>query len=127
MDGNGIARMYEDHACWLQVQINSLGRELRAQGEQVESLRRENAALRAENAKLKRRLEEPTGNPAPPAREIPPVLKPNVADGPRRKPGRPAGHQAAWRPRPKKVDAEQEVALAKSVAEVRRSADDIPS
>lgn len=95
MDGDGIARMYENHAHWLQVEVNSLREQLTAQADQIESLRRDNAALGTQNVKLKRRIDQLTGRGSRSVREIPALVKPNVADGPRRKPGRPAGHEAA--------------------------------
>ena len=58
-------------------------------------------------------IDELTHNGSPWVREIPAFVKPNVADGPRRKPGRPAGHKAALRRRPNQIDAKQEVALPK--------------
>jgi transposase len=38
-------------------------------------------------------------------------VKPNVPEKVRRKPGRPVGHEAALRPRPRKIDVHQDVAL----------------
>ncbi len=63
MDGNpnAIARMHERHAYFLQVENNTLHRELSAKYEELLSLRNENAALKAENAKLTRRVQELTG------------------------------------------------------------------
>lgn len=113
MDGDSIARMHENHAHWLQVEVNSLRRELTGQSEEIESLRQDNAALRAQNIKLKQRIDELTGQASSSVREIPAFVKPNVPDSPRRRRGRPAGHKAAWRPRPNKIDVRQEVALPK--------------
>ena len=111
MDGDNITRMYKDHAHWLQVEINALGRQLSDQCEQIESLQKDNASLRSENSKLKQRVAELTGKPVPPAREVPAFVKPNVPDRPRRKPGRRKGHKAALRRHPRKIDVKQEVAL----------------
>ena len=63
MDGDPVAmgRMYEQHAHFLQIELNTLHRDLSARYEQNLALRNENAALKAENAKLKRRIEDLTG------------------------------------------------------------------
>jgi transposase len=75
-------------------------------------LREENVALKSENAKLKQRLAELTGKTSvEPERELPAIVKANVVDGPRRRPGRKPGHPAALRARPRTIDVKQEVAL----------------
>ena len=112
-DSDSIARMYKDRAHWLQVEINTLHRQSGDLWEQVESLRKDKTSLRSENTKLTQRIAELTGKASPPAREPPAFVKPNVADRPRRKPGRAAGHAAALRRRPSKIDVKQDVALPK--------------
>ena len=114
MDGNAvsIARMHERHAHFLQVENNTLHRDLSAKYEELLSLRQENAALRSENAKLKKRIGELTGkSSAETKRDVPAFVKANVADRPRRRPGRKKGHPAALRPRPQAIDAKQDVPL----------------
>ncbi len=81
--------------------------EIKALLAELKQLREENAKLRAENAELKARQERteamlleaqraPKRQAAPFRREEPkPEKKP---------PGRPKGHQAAWRPQPEQVD-----------------------
>lgn len=105
--------MHENHAHWLQVGLNSLREQFCAQSEEIKSLRQDNAALRAQNLKLKQRIDELTGKASSSVQETPAFVKPNVPDGPRRKRGRPAGHEASRRPRPNKIDVKQEVALPK--------------
>jgi transposase len=114
MDGDpvAIARMHERHAHFLQLELNTLRQELSDHEEELLSLRQETTALKTENAKLKRRLQELTSKSASrPKREPPAFVKANVADGPRRRPGRKQGHPAALRPRPRKIDVKQEVPL----------------
>lgn len=114
MDGDAvtIARMHERHAHFLQLENNTLHRDLSAKYKEVLSLRQENTALKSENAKLKKRLEEVTGKSvAKPEQEVPAFVKANVADRPRRGPGRKKGHAAALRPRPRKIDVKQDVPL----------------
>ena len=114
MDGDpvAIARMHERHAHFLQLEINALHRELSAKSEEALSLRQENAALKSQNAKLQQRIEELTGkSSAKPERELPAFVKANVADRPRRRPGRKQGHPAALRPRPRRIDVKQDVPL----------------
>lgn len=114
MDGDpaAIARMYERHADFLQIEVNTLRRDLSGRYRDNLALRKENAALKAENAKLKRRIADLTGKSSiREEREPPSFVKPNVPDRPRRKPGREKGHPAALRPRPKKIDVHQEVSL----------------
>jgi regulator of replication initiation timing/transposase-like protein len=115
MDGDprAIARMYERHAHFLQIQCNTLGRQLSLLHGDLSVLRKENAALRKENVLLKRRVAELTraSNNHPAPTKPPPFVKPAVPDRMRKKPGRRRGHQAALRPRPKKVDIHREISL----------------
>lgn len=116
MDGDpvAIARMYERHAHFLQLENHTLHEQLSARYADNEALRKENLALKAENATLQQRVAELTGRPSAPApaeRVLPSFVKANVPAVPRRKPGRKAGHPAALRPRPRKIDAHQEVTL----------------
>jgi hypothetical protein len=111
---DGITRMYQEHAHWLQLEINNLRREFCKRGRQIESLQQENAQLRAENARLKQQVEELTlPTRSVPEAQVPAFIKPAVARRRRRKPGRPAGHEAALRPLPVRIDERQEVALPK--------------
>ena len=115
MDGDpvAIARMYKQHAHFLQLEINTLHEHLSIRAEETLSLRQENTALRAENAKFKQRIEELTGKSSTkPEQELPAFVKANVADRPRRRPGRKKGHPAALRPPPRKIDVKQDVPLA---------------
>lgn len=98
MDGDpvAIARMYKQHAHFLQLELNTLHRELSAKYEETLSLGQENATLKSENAKFQQRIKELTGKlSGKPARELPAFVKANVADRPRRRPGRKQGHPAA--------------------------------
>ncbi len=114
-DATAIARMYERHAHFLQIENNTLHRELSEKYEETLALREENGALKAENSKLKRRIAELTDHRSSAGhdreRELPAFIQANVPDGPRRRPGRPAGHAAALRPRPKQIDVRLDVAL----------------
>ncbi len=110
-DHAAIARMYKDHAHFLQVENNTLHRLFGDAEERNRCLEEENTALRSENARLKQRMAELTGEATPPSRELPEFVKPNVRKKPRRKPGRSEGHPAALRPVPKKINVRQDVAL----------------
>ncbi len=116
IDARAIARMHEQHAHWLQVENNTLHRELSQRYAEAVEFRKEIAALRKENAQLKQRIKELT-RAAAPARDAPAVppafVKPNTPDQPRKKPGRRVGHKPALRPRPRKIDIHQEVTLPK--------------
>ena len=104
--------MYERHAHFLQLEVNALHEELSAKYAEATALQQENAGLRAENARLQQRIEEMTRKSSlKPERELPAFIKANVADGPRRRPGRKQGHPAALRPLPGKTDVKQEVPL----------------
>ncbi len=113
MDGTCTTRMDKGHAYWLQLDLNAARRQLTSCYNEVTSLRKVNASLLAENAKLTRRIAGLTGQPSPPTPEIPSFVKPNTVARPRRKPGRPKGHEAALRPLPKKIDLKQDVPLPK--------------
>ena len=61
--------------------------------------------LEEENERLRKRLEEQAPPPPPsPPPSPPPFVKPNKPAGRRRRPGRKAGHEAALRPPPGKID-----------------------
>src|SRR5262249_10314618 len=117
MDGDprAIARMYERHAHFLQLQCNGLREELSRQDDDIAELRSENGKLRKENALLKRRVEELTRVATPKSKDAParppPFVKPAVPDRKRKKPGRRRGHKASLRPRPRKVDIHREISL----------------
>jgi transposase len=64
--------------------------------------------LEQENERLRKRLEEQA--PPPPA-SPPPFVKPDKPAGRRRRPGRKAGHEAALRPPPEKIDRHVDVPL----------------
>jgi hypothetical protein len=116
MDGDpvAIARMYEERAHWLQLDVNALGRQLSAFAQENAALRNDNARLRAENARFQRRIQELTAAPSSePEAPLPAFVKANVPERPRRKPGRQPGHAAALRPRPGQIDTHQEVTLPK--------------
>lgn len=114
MDGaakTGINR--RDHVYWLYKDLNAARAQLSRCYEEILSLRRDYASLQAENAKLKQRIADLTKASPPPAREIPPFVKPNIENHAKRKRGRPQGHEASLRPQPKKIDVKQNVALPK--------------
>src|SRR5438477_4049168 len=118
MDGDphAIARMYERHAHFLQIECNTLREELSRQDVDIAALRSENGKLRKENALLKRRVEELTRIAARKSKDAPakppPFVKPAVPDGKRKKPGRRRGHRPDLRPRPRKADIHKHVSLS---------------
>jgi hypothetical protein len=115
MDGDpvAIARMYERHAHFLQLEINGLRREHSARYTELLALRKRVGDLEAENTTLKRRIQELTGRSGQEVAvvEPPSFVKPNVPEKVRRKPGRRQGHPAALRPLPRKINVRQDVAL----------------
>lgn len=115
MDGDpvAIARMYKEHAHWLQLDVNASHARVSALVIERDALREERDALRKENAALKQRIRELTGVPPSCERpqEVPAFVKPNVPEKVRRKAGRQKGHPAALRPGPEKIDVRQEVPL----------------
>ncbi len=110
-DGKAMARMHERRAHVLQIENNALHRQVAEFAGKALALRKANERLLAENTRLKRRLADLTHSS--PAGRVPPpaFVKPNVPERPGRKPGRPAGHEAALRPRPGKIDVRQEISL----------------
>src|SRR5262249_24468942 len=99
MDGDprAIARMYERHAHFLQIECNTLGEQISLLEDDLSVLRTENAALHKENALLKRRVEELTRVATPKSKDTPAkppaFVKPAVPDRKRKKPGRRRGHK----------------------------------
>ena len=83
----------------LEARVGGLEYELRVRDIRIEELTKENALLR-------QRLEEQAPPPPPP-----PWVKPSVPPGRRKRPGRKAGHAAALRPPPKKIDKRVKVPL----------------
>lgn len=74
----------------------------------IDRLEKRVAKLEAENAQLKQRVADLTPAEGKPG----PFVKLNVPAGKRRRrPGRPAGHEAALRPPPDRIDEEVEVLL----------------
>jgi len=71
--------------------------------QRVEKLTRQNAVLKQRVADLTVQLKQKPG-PVPP-----PFVKPNVPPGRRKKPGRAAGHAAALRPMPARIDVHQAI------------------
>ena len=86
-------------------------------GQRVADLEAANTALAAENQTLARRVEELTARLRDSAGDdtagddLPAFVKPNKPARRRRKPGRKAGHAAALRPAPAKIDVHQDVPL----------------
>lgn len=101
------AKTDEGRCHWLQLELNALREESNRTYEDMLELRKENAALRVENKKLKKRVAElsaiqPLESKA--SNQLPAFIKPNIPEKPRRRPGRPAGHEGAFRKRPRKID-----------------------
>lgn len=89
---------------YLEATVEGLNYELRVRDIRIEELRTENAAL------LKR-LEEQAPPPPPPPPGPPPFVKASAKPGRRKRPGRKAGHEAALRPPPPRVDRTVDVPL----------------
>jgi transposase len=115
MDGSRLlraenAKTERGRAYWLQLELNALREESNRTYEDMLELRKQNDTLLAENEKLKKRVAELTVTRAaePGGREdssrLPPFVKPNSPEKPRRKPGRRDGHVGAFRPRPRKIN-----------------------
>jgi transposase len=113
MDGVRLARAQNaqterGRAYWLQLDVNAARRELSELYEAMQEMREELEALRKENARLKKQLAEAT-SVAPPetsagSSDLPAFIKPNIPERRRLRPGRPAGHEGAFRRRPRKID-----------------------
>ena len=71
--------------------------------QRIEKLEAENDALRKQLAGVKQNLDQQT-------RPVPAFVKANVAQKGKKRPGRKAGHEAALRPMPEKIDQHIEVA-----------------
>jgi transposase len=101
---------------WLKLTVEFLQRQVTTLSHQVQERDRQIHRLEAENRTLRQRLSEQQ-SPAPPSSppsssRPPPFVKPQADKRHRRKrPGRKAGHDAALRPPPPKVDRTVEVAL----------------
>lgn len=104
----------------LRLELNACRPALYRAGQRVGALEERVSKLEAENRRLRRRVKELTSAAAPgscggtPPR---PLVKPPVR-GRRRRPGRKAGHPAALRPVPDRVDVDQDVPLPKDAGGV---------
>lgn len=87
---------------YLEDLVGGLEYEIRARDYRIKRLEEENRTLR-------KRLEEQA--PPPPPAGPPPFVKASALPGRRKKPGRKAGHEAALRPPPEKIDRVVEVPL----------------
>lgn len=114
MDGDwvAIARMHQQHARFLSLEINTLHRDHALDRAERDALRQENTTLKVESAQLRQRIEELTGKPdAGSDPDLPAFVKANVAERKRRRPGRSPGHPASLRPPPYTIDVKLEIPL----------------
>jgi hypothetical protein len=105
---------------WLQLTVEFLQQQVTTLSHQVQDRDRQLRRLEEENRVLRQRLSEqqpppPPGGPPspPPPSSPPPLVKAAVGKHRRKRPGRKAGHEAALRPPPPKVDRTVEVPLPK--------------
>jgi transposase len=104
---------------WLQLTVEFLQRQVTSLSHQVQERGRQIRRLEEENRLLRQRLVEqqqpPPPPPPPPPQDPPapppPFVKPPVGKHRRKRPGRKAGHQAALRPPPPKIDRTVDVPL----------------
>lgn len=90
-------------------QMKQSRREVERLGKQVRRLEEKNAALEQRLADLKIKLK--LKGKAPPAAAPPSFVKADVSSRRARRPGRKAGHAAALRPMPEKIDVHQQAPL----------------
>jgi transposase len=110
--GRQLAQQYQPLLMNLRMENAGLHGLIEEQAAKNRQLQQENDHLRAENLALNQRLLELTEPAASAEKSLPPAfVKANVPDKPHRKPGRPAGHEAALREPPTSIDVEQTVAL----------------
>lgn len=112
------AQHFRDRTYHLEYELRGIGPRLFRANMKIGRLQEQVKKLRSENATLRQRVKEltlerkpkpnPQSNP-PPA--PPPFVKTNVPVRRRRKSGRKAGHPAALRPAPAKIDEHQHVPL----------------
>ena len=80
----------------------------------IEGLRQQLKSVREENRSLKKQLQAVKAKHPEPAGPIPPFVKENRPQKPRKRPGREAGHKGAFRAIPEKIDREIEVPFARN-------------
>ena len=108
-----------DEMRWLKLTVEFLQQQVTTLSHQVQERDRQIRRLEEENRVLRQRLSEqqppsspPSGTPpTPPPPSPPPLVKPSVGKRRRKRPGRKAGHEAALRPPPPKIDRTVEVPL----------------
>jgi hypothetical protein len=99
------ARCYD-----LEAELRVVGPQLYRAHQKIDRLEQRLGAVTARNQVLEKRVAELTGqlDRRPPA-PVPAFVKPNAAVKTRQRPGRKAGHEAAHRPLPQKIDRHVEV------------------
>jgi transposase len=123
MDGRTLEKRYDQvmqelsflrgHRHHLELELGACRPALHRADVRIDRLEQRVRKLSAENKKLRQKLADLTQalkskpKPAPP---VPPFVKANVKSKPG-KPGRKAGHPAALRPMPRKIDVHETVAL----------------
>ena len=120
MDGGRFVRApdapsEQGHIYWLQMELNAAHQQVAEQYQLTLELHQQLDALRQENARLKQQLAELSAiaprQAEADSRQPPPFIKPNVPEKRRRPPGRPAGHEGAFRQRPRKIDVHLQIPL----------------
>jgi transposase len=106
------AQCYRARCYDLEGELRVTGPELYRAYQRIDRLEQSNRKYRDENKILKRKLADLTQKlRQQKPRHVPAFVKANVPDKPRRRPGRPAGHPAALRPMPSRIDVHETVTL----------------
>lgn|SRR5208282_7063 len=121
MDGRTLQKRYDavlpevqflrDHCRHLQLELRACRPALYRAYQGMDRLQQGNQKLQSENARLRGKLAEVTARLRHKPAAAPAFVKANVVDKAAKKPGRKAGHAAALRPMPAKIDVHETVAV----------------
>ena len=107
----GQMQFYRAQAYHLEGQLRAVGPQLYRAERKIERLEQRLEKVATENAVLHQRVAELTGQLDQRPKAVPAFVKANVGAKTRKAPGRKAGHEAALRPLPEKIDTHITVPL----------------
>jgi transposase-like protein len=117
-EANQLKRLYQDRVNIVEHDLRAIRPELYQAQQKIDRQDQRIEALEAENQSLHKQL---AGAKAPmdvQPRPLPAFVKPNVPQKVKKRPGRKAGHEAALRPMPEKIDQHIDVPAPKDATGV---------
>jgi transposase-like protein len=105
----GQMQFYRAQAYHLEGELRAVRPQLYRADQKIDRLEQRLEKVTTENAVLRKKLADLTGQLDQRPKPVPAFVKPNVPGRGRKRPGRQAGHEAAHRPLPERIDRHVEV------------------